>query len=365
MGSICYFITVVSKHTSNLKMSDKEAKTFAFPLRNGNYKATGNWYTFLFVDGAKAILKDPLNAQTQGIIKVGDFGEADPEVVKLSGKKSYNIEITYSFGQNVIEHGVLSGDGLKMISKGMMGIAEMEWVTEEEVARLEAEGDPIEAPPGEYKIQPEYQGKFLWITGPAGLGKSTSAQLLGRNYGYVFYESDCFGSIKNPYIPVNAENPTMAQVHQKALKGEGLERRRRICNATNAEFMELFSGKEFDIENFRELYTIMCEDIIRERKRIGGDWAVAGVAFTRSMRDHIRSILGQDLLFVILSMDKEEVRKRVTDRHQGDEQAADLVKSVNNLCEPIGEDEENAVDVAVTADMTRDDVVKKILDLVK
>merc|ERR1712173_109124 len=169
MGSICYFITVVSKHTSNLKMSDKEAKTFAFPLRNGNYKATGNWYTFLFVDGAKAILKDPLNAQTQGTIKVGDFGEADPEVVKLSGKKSYNIEITYSFGQNVIEHGVLSGDGLKMISKGMMGIAEMEWVTEEEVARLEAEGDPIEAPPGEYKIQPEYQGKFLWITGPAGL----------------------------------------------------------------------------------------------------------------------------------------------------------------------------------------------------
>jgi len=83
------------------------------------------------------------------------------------------------------------------------------------------------------------------------------------------------------------------------------------------------------------------------------------------MRDHIRSILGPDLLFVILSMDKEEVKKRVTERHQGDEQAADLVQSFNNLCEPIGEDEENAVDVAVTADMTRDDVVKKILDLVK
>ena len=80
-------------------------------------------------------------------------------------------------------------------------------------------------------------------------------------------------------------------------------------------------------------------------------------------------------------MDKEEVRKRVTDRHQGNEQAADLmqvrrqyylymytissVQSVNNLCEPIGENEENAVGVAVTADMTRDDVVDKILDLVK
>ena len=56
----------------------------------------------------------------------------------------------------------------------------------------------------------------------------------------------------------------------------------------NAAFMELFSGKKFDIEDYREFYTIMCDDILRERKRIGGDWAVAGMAFTRSMRDHIR-----------------------------------------------------------------------------
>jgi len=346
-------------------MADKEAKTFAFPLRNGNYKATGNWYTFLFVDGATALLKEPSNAQKEGKIKAGDFGEADPEVVKLSGEKSYNLQITYSVGQDMIENGVVSRDGLKIITKGMMGIAELEWVTEEEAARLEAEGDPIEAPPGEYKIQPEYQGKFLWITGPPGLGKSTSAQLLGRNHGYVFYETDCFGNVKNPYIPTDAEDPTMAQVHQKALKGEGLERRREICNAANAAFMEILSGKDFDIEQFRELYTIMCEDIMRERKRIGGDWAVAGVAFNRSMRDHIRSKLGKDLLFVILSMDKEDQRKRVTDRHQGNEQAADLVPYFNKLCEPIGEDEENAVSVVVTAGMNRDDVVNKILDLVK
>merc|ERR1712013_491879 len=232
-----------------------------------------------------------------------------------------------------------------------MGIAELEWVTEEEVTRLEAEGDPIEAPPGEYKIQPEYQGKLLWITGPPGLGKSTSAQLLGRNHGYVFYESDCFGLIKNPYIPTDVENPTMAQVHQKALKGEGLERRREICSAANAAFMEFFSGREFNIEDYKEFYTIMCEDIMRERKRIGGDWVVAGTVLTQSMRDHI-------------SMDKEEQRKRVTERHQGDEQAADMMQFVNNLCEPVGEDEKNTVSVAVTADMTRDDVVNKILDLI-
>merc|ERR1712142_1102284 len=348
-----------------LKMGEKEVSSYAFPLRNGNYKATGNWYSFIVVDGSKGVLKEPSNAYMQATIKLGDFGEADPEVVKIAGKKFYDIQITYSFGQDVIENGIIYEDGMKITTKGVMGVCELEWVTEEEVARLEAEGDPIDAPPGDYKIQPEYQGKFLWITGQPGLGKSTSAQLLGRNHGYVYYEGDCFSTTRNPYIPKDAENPSMAQVHQRVLKGEGLERRREICAAANNEFMELGSGKEFKIENYLEFFTIMCDDILSERKRIGGDWAVASVAFTREMRDHIRSRLGPDLMFVVLSMDKEELRKRLTARHQGDQQAAELMESVNILCEPVGEDEENALNVTVTADMTREEIVDKILDLVK
>ena len=44
-------------------------------------------------------------------------------------------------------------------------------------------GDPISAPPGPYTVQPEVKGKFLWLTGSPGMGKSTTAQLLGRNKG--------------------------------------------------------------------------------------------------------------------------------------------------------------------------------------
>ena len=49
------------------------------------------------------------------------------------------------------------------------------------------EGDPIDAPPGPYKIQPEYQGRLVWLTGPPGTGKSTTAQLLGRLKGWLTY----------------------------------------------------------------------------------------------------------------------------------------------------------------------------------
>lgn len=51
------------------------------------------------------------------------------------------------------------------------------------------------------------------------MGKSTSAQILGRDKGYVYYEADTFGLMKNPFVDLNADNPSMAQMSQKELKG--------------------------------------------------------------------------------------------------------------------------------------------------
>ena len=259
---------------------------------NGNYKVTGNWYSGILVNGSKGVMKDPTYSGREIDIKFGDFGEADPEIVKATGQKYYNLQLTYTArGMEVNEPGVISKDGLNITLKGVMGTCELEWITEEEAAALEADGDPIEAPPGDYKIQPEYQGKLLWITGTPGLGKSTSAQLLSRNHGYVYYEADCFGGIKNPYIPREAENPSMAQFNQRSLKGKGLEKRMKICKHRNNAFMRLVEGEDLSAEEnekFYEFYSCMCEDILSERQRIGGDWAIAAVAFTRALRDHIR-----------------------------------------------------------------------------
>ena len=40
-----------------------------------------------------------------------------------------------------------------------------DWVTEEEAERLANEGDLILAPSSSYPLEPERQGKLLWITG--------------------------------------------------------------------------------------------------------------------------------------------------------------------------------------------------------
>ena len=47
----------------------------------------------------------------------------------------------------------------------------------------------------------------------------------------MFYEGDCFGQLRNPYIPVRAEDASLAQLRQKLLSGPGLEERREVCVA--------------------------------------------------------------------------------------------------------------------------------------
>merc|ERR1719331_1002808 len=111
----------------------------------------------------------------------------------------------------------------------MMGIWNLEWITEEEAERIANDGDPIDAPASHYKLEPQRQGRLLWITGPPGLGKSTTAQLLSRKHGYVYYEGDCFFMVRNPYIPPNAQEASLATLEQNKLVGVGVQEREEMA----------------------------------------------------------------------------------------------------------------------------------------
>ena len=120
------------------------------------------------------------------------------------------------------------------------------------------------------------------------MGKSTSAQLLARNHGYVYYEADCFFALKNPYVALDVEDPSMAQRYQKVLRGEGMEERKSVTKKTQAVWGNLMQGKEYDKDVMYDYYRHLAADIAREKKRIGGDWAVATVLLTAGVRELIR-----------------------------------------------------------------------------
>lgn len=150
------------------------------------------------------------------------------------GECNFNIQVTcYRVGNTVDEtgnlkkmpitmFGVLVDGGTKGYMKGMLGLCTLQKIKDEEVERLRDDFESMEAPPGPYKVQPGVKGKLVWLTGAPGMGKSTSAQLLAREHGYVYYEADCFYGFRNPFIDLNVNNPSMAMVKQKNLNGNNI-----------------------------------------------------------------------------------------------------------------------------------------------
>ena len=122
----------------------------------------------------------------------------------------------------------------------------------------------------------------------------------------------------------------MAQIHQKSLRGAGLAERKEVLNAGNIAYEKMMQDEEFDEEALANYYLVLCDDIKRERERIGGDWAVAMVIDTRRWRDVVRSRLGPDLTFVVLDMSWEDQVERLRGRHGEDENALRIL-SVSHL----------------------------------
>jgi len=340
-------------------------------LLDGYYKATNSFFFYLEVKDGKTIAVDNVGNRITMNIEYGNLGPADALIKEQTGKDEYNITLQMVYTPELPEgwkdlaekfkdSGVLSEDGKRCVLKNAFGVCEYIKITDEEWKAMEDNFDDIEAPPGPYKLQPENQGKLIWFSGAPGMGKSTTAQILARENGYVYYEADCFGMLKNPYIPLDVENPSMYQLKMKSLKGPGADERRALSKLMHELLGPIMQGKEFDNGKFIQIYKAMSEDIRKEKERIGGDWAVAHVVLKRESRDLIREILGPQLIFVILSMPKEDRQKRIKGRHFGDENASHMMDVFEKQCEPGQEGEPNTINVSVTGDMTREQVVEEV-----
>jgi len=119
-----------------------------------------------------------------------------------------------------------------------------------------------------------------------------------------------------------------------------------------------------DFSVLESVYGELCKDILRERKRMGGDWAVATLLMDRQIRDFVRSQMSPELQIVVLDMTLEDQMERVRGRHGGEEAAVDMFKAVYDISEPAQEDEPNTIDLKVTPDMKPQDVVKKVLQMI-
>ena len=352
-------------------MDDNKSETKLTPWKNGYYRARSYQSMLYLVDGESFVMHPvsgkPTNTDTvasNGSWKYGDFGDAHPDVAKESGKTRYNVEMC-AWGGLWKPHLVLSDDGTKLYLYGMTQCVDViEWMSDEDMQALIASGDPAKAYSHPYKVQPEYQGKLLWLSGAPGLGKSTNGLLLAKKANYVYFEADAFMNHLNPYVPTDVDEPTLATLKQPFLKGVPQDRIDVVAESMN-NIAAMCKGQEYDFDVSAKFYSLLSADIAREHKRIGGDFAIAQAVPSRKLRDHIRKELGTNLIFAVLHMNKEDQMARIKARHGDyvDENASDAIKRTYDIFEPAAEDEPNTIHILITKDMSREQVMEKILRL--
>jgi len=366
MGTVTPGVSQRIHHWEEINMAASQ------PWLDGNYKLVWNekFYYVATVEGEDATLEGPVIQEghvekglNKQIWKNGIYGEADEKICEATGKSHFVLKIDNPARPEDQAFGVVSDDGKLITLKGQFGIiVTLEWIDEEEAKALkkasEDDMDPYEAPPNHYTLRPGHVGKLVWISGAPGLGKSTTARRMMETQGFVYYEGDCFFDHKNPYLPLTKNSAIDELLAAKHLKDVPNEITAALARS-GKEWKKLMEGREdYDVS---ESMGLMCENILKERKRVGGDWVVAFAVTTRKLRDMIKEKLGPQLVFVVLDMDKDLQQERLVPRLEA------LGETFNDICEkikyePASDDEENVIDLKITRDMQLDDVVKIIME---
>ena len=309
----------------------------------------------------------PVDEDAKGKWTFGSFGEAPEELRNKTGQSHYNVELFYNY-KNTKEYGILNEDGTCCFVKRDKddSYKEFHWIDKDELKKISDAFEFINNRSHPYKVQPENQGKLIFISGAPGCGKSTTALKLAQKEGFVYYEGDGFAFLRNPYIPLDVEEPGHATFKQKRIRGLSKEGLLSFSGLEKLFFLDLPKGDLTGQEEVFPFFKAMSKDIATEKKKIGGNWAVAFAVPTRKMRDVIKEEC--NATFVVLTVSKDTQQNRISRRHQDDKdeaQTVDYLTSIHKCYESVLSDEKDAYELTITPDMDPDDVVQKVLDLIK
>ena len=132
------------------------------------------------------------------------------------------------------------------------------------------------------------------MSGPPGSGKSTTAQFMARNHGYVYYDVDCFALFSNPFVDLFAKEASLTQdtqiplkvVHKHFYKTNSDTKNMILCflkdiprdivdviqRFTSSDSPENIKSEQQLVEIEFPYFEEVAKHIIKQRKRLGGDW---------------------------------------------------------------------------------------------
>ena len=124
-------------------------------------------------------------------------------------------------------------------------------------------------------------------------------------------------------------------------------------------------GKDWD-KITAPLYKAMSDDIKKQKKRLGGDFAIAHAVNTRVGRDLIRMEMGEDVVFIVLNLTPACQEARIKVRHGDTVEGgmAEMFKEMMKLYDAAGEDEPQAHNLYIEEEDNPNMVLDKVLALI-
>ena len=291
----------------------------------------------------------------------GKYSKTPQKLQDLTGKSHFNLKIGSG------REGVLSEDGktILTIPYSGIGIETIQWISDSDFQTILDARENWDEASTFHPIQQSEKSKIVFISGVPGAGKTTSAFKLAQ-LGYVYYEGDCFMHFLNPFIPLDAEDPTTQHVMQAPLKNYPKEAVKAVL--TYYEMIKKY--QEPDEASSLAYYGELAKNVKHEWQRIGGEnWVVGQAVSTRKCRDLIKHII-PECIFVSLRVSPEVQLRRLERRmgHLQEDQKKGImslmVKTINTF-EPVGQDEDRAADVFISSDLSENEVLDKILKAIQ
>lgn len=112
-------------------------------------------------------------------------------------------------------------------------------------------------------------------------------------------------------------------------------------------------------------FQFLAEEILQQRLRIGGNFAVAHQIMRRKHRDLIRKII-PDCIFINLNLTEKAEKQRLLATFSPDqvEGLSALFVQVRKESEGPQKDEENIFEIVVDENMSKSDVLMKVKNII-